>query len=155
MAAGMDQQTTRQAFLWGLGAIYLFAFLSLYLQIPGLYGDKGIVPVHRLMMKEHFHKHSDWDKFLKKPTALWILRGYFDLSPEIGMDLICLLGATLAFLVLLFESVRSSLTFAVMWYLYYSLYSHGEKFMWFQWDILLLETGFLAIIVAPLQSWRT
>jgi hypothetical protein len=23
----------------------------LYLQIPGLYGDKGIVPVHRLMMK--------------------------------------------------------------------------------------------------------
>ena len=58
-----------------------------------------------------------------------MLRGYFELSAEIGMELICLLGALLAFLVLLFESVRSSLTFAVMWYLYYSLYSVSGRLL--------------------------
>ena len=72
----MEQAYVRQIFLWSLGAIYLFAFLSLYVQIPGksashskskpeakpgsrfstnqivltgLYGTDGLLPVFRLM----------------------------------------------------------------------------------------------------------
>jgi len=38
-AAGtkQNQQVVRQSFLWCMAAIYLFAFTSLYVQIPGQY----------------------------------------------------------------------------------------------------------------------
>src|SRR4029450_8902203 len=36
---------------------------------------------------------------------------------------------------------------------YLSLTIAGQAFLSFQWDILLLETGFLAIFLAPWQSW--
>ena len=41
-----------------------------------------------------------------------------------------------------------------MWALYLSLVSVGGDFMAFQWDILLLETGFLAVFFAPWQMGR-
>ena len=37
-----------------------------------------------------------------------------------------------------------------MWYLYLSLFNHGQTFLWFQWDTLLLEVGFLCVVGAPL-----
>ncbi|XP_068762441.1 lipase maturation factor 2-like [Montipora capricornis] len=39
-----SQQVVRQGFLWCMASIYLFAFTSLYVQIPGLYGHEGILP---------------------------------------------------------------------------------------------------------------
>ena len=48
-----------------------------------------------------------------------------------------------------FRSSRCSLLFA----LYLSLTIAGQTFLSFQWDILLLETGFLAIFFAPCR-WR-
>ena len=41
-------------------------------------------------------------------------------------------------------------TFFVMWYLYLSLFNHGQTFLWFQWDTLLLEVGLLCVVAAPL-----
>ena len=41
--------------------------------------------------------------------------------------------------------------YGLLWLLYLSLYSVGGVFLHFQWDILLLETGFLAILAAPLR----
>jgi uncharacterized membrane protein YphA (DoxX/SURF4 family) len=41
----------------------------------------------------------------------------------------------------------------LLWAIYLSLCSVSEPFLRFQWDALLLETGFLAIFFAPLQ-WR-
>jgi hypothetical protein len=40
---------------------------------------------------------------------------------------------------------------AILWVLYLSLTVAGQIFMGFQWDALLLETGFLAIFLAPLR----
>ena len=37
-----------------------------------------------------------------------------------------------------------------MWYLYLSLFNHGQTFLWFQWDTLLLEVGLLCVVAAPL-----
>ena len=37
-----------------------------------------------------------------------------------------------------------------MWYLYLSLFNHGQTFLWFQWDTLLLEVGLLCVVGAPL-----
>ncbi|CAH3132477.1 unnamed protein product [Porites lobata] len=43
------QQVVRQGFLWCMAAIYLFAFTSLYVQIPGLYGHDGILPASYIL----------------------------------------------------------------------------------------------------------
>ena len=40
---------------------------------------------------------------------------------------------------------------ALAWLCYLSLVTVGQDFLSFQWDILLLEAGFLAIFLAP---WR-
>ncbi|KAK2569033.1 Lipase maturation factor 2 [Acropora cervicornis] len=46
---GASQQVVRQGFLWCMAAIYLFAFTSLYVQIPGLYGHDGILPASYIL----------------------------------------------------------------------------------------------------------
>src|SRR2546426_424728 len=43
----------------------------------------------------------------------------------------------------------------VLFVFYLSLTIAGQTFLSFQWDILLLEMGFLAIFFAPLQWWST
>jgi uncharacterized membrane protein YphA (DoxX/SURF4 family) len=40
---------------------------------------------------------------------------------------------------------------AGLWLLYLSLQTIGQDFLSFQWDLLLLEAGFLAIFLAPLE----
>jgi Lipase maturation factor len=47
----------------------------------------------------------------------------------------------------------NSFNYLVLWLLYLSHFSGGDRFMHFQWDLLLLETGFLAIFFAP--TWYT
>src|SRR5580700_6109530 len=42
----------------------------------------------------------------------------------------------------------------LLWALYLSLCTISSPFLSFQWDNLLLETGFLAIFFAPLQLWE-
>lgn len=41
-------------------------------------------------------------------------------------------------------------TFLFLWILYLSLYQVGQTFIYFQWDSLLLESGFISVFVAPL-----
>ena len=56
-----------------------------------------------------------------------------------------------------FFQIAPPLTFFLLWLFYLSIVSVGGDFLSFQWDMLLLETGFLAILFAPLQlisSWR-
>lgn len=40
------------------------------------------------------------------------------------------------------------MVFAALWLLYFCIYIIGETFLHFQWDILLLEAGGIAVIVA-------
>jgi hypothetical protein len=41
----------------------------------------------------------------------------------------------------------------LLWAIYLSLCTVSDPFLGFQWDVLLLETGFLAIFFAPWQWW--
>ena len=41
-----------------------------------------------------------------------------------------------------------------MWLLYFSAYKLGQTFLRFQWDILLLEAGGVAVVTAPLLKGR-
>lgn len=146
-----EQRQVRSTFLWGLSAVYLFAFLSLYTQIPGLYGREGILPAWKTL---RFTGKGLLEQLKDSPTLLW-LGPRLGLDTEQGMELICLLGAVLSLGALLFNCLRDGLVFLLLWILYLSLYQVGQVFLYFQWDSLLLETGFLAVLIAPMRALRS
>ncbi|XP_012062776.1 PREDICTED: lipase maturation factor 2-like [Atta cephalotes] len=138
---------TRNLFLRGICIIYLFAFLSFYVQIPGLYGDNGILPARtQLDLKA---RATLLNKMKQKPTFLWFAP-YLGLNIDYMLDVLSLLGAILSFAGFVSQKFCIAPIFAGLWSLYYSLYQIGQTFMLFQWDVLLLEVGFLCIFVAPL-----
>ncbi|XP_029157826.1 lipase maturation factor 2-like [Nylanderia fulva] len=137
---------TRNLFLRGICIIYLFAFLSFYIQIPGLYGDNGILPARTQVDLKA--RATIFNKLKQKPTLLWFAP-YLGLNVEYMLDILSLLGTVLSFAGFISQRFCIAPIFAGLWTLYYSLYQIGQTFMWFQWDILLLEVGFLCILVAP------
>src|ERR1043165_4339981 len=59
---------SRDLFLRALGGVYLIAFISLWLQVDGLIGEQGILPVSRFLHGAHEQVGSD--AFFLLPT-LW------------------------------------------------------------------------------------
>ncbi|XP_070200054.1 lipase maturation factor 2-like isoform X2 [Littorina saxatilis] len=137
---------TKDLFLWCMSIIYLFAFSSLYVQIPGLYGDNGLMPARLVMDKE-----AESLKDLLDEPSLLKLTPKLGLDTSTAMDLLCLAGMLISFLCMVSYRARDFLSFTILWVLYLSLYQVGQTFLWFQWDILLLEAGFLTLLVAPLS----
>ncbi|XP_013397011.1 lipase maturation factor 2 isoform X2 [Lingula anatina] len=144
-----ELRRTRDLFLRSMAVIYMFAFSSLYVQIPGLYGDNGILPVRNILQKEP----NSFDDFQKQPTLIRLLPK-LGLDIQSSMDFIALLGICLSFSVFVSGYMRGMLSFTCLWALYFSLFQVGQTFLWFQWDILLLEAGFLTILLAPAIPWK-
>ncbi|XP_047248096.1 lipase maturation factor 2a [Girardinichthys multiradiatus] len=137
-------------FLWCMALIYMVAFVSLYVQIPGLYGNDGLLPARWQL---RYTGKPLLDQLLSSPSLLW-LGPHLGLDTQTSMELLCLTGAALSLAAMLVEALRDSLVFFCLWALYLSMYQVGQVFLYFQWDNLLLETGFLCILVAPLTSVR-
>ncbi|MFN2621786.1 MAG: lipase maturation factor family protein [Chthoniobacterales bacterium] len=135
--------TARDLFVRALGAIYLIAFVSLWLQIDGLIGEQGILPVgqHLQLAREQLGS----DAFFLLPTLCWLG------SSNTFLHFLCGAGAVLS--ILLMTGLAPVVSLAFLFVLYLSLTIAGQTFLSFQWDILLLETGFLALFFAPWQ-WR-
>ncbi|KAI1297279.1 Lipase maturation factor 2 [Halotydeus destructor] len=137
------------AYLWSISCIYLFAFTSLYTQIPGLYGNNGILPLKAFAQIDERGLPGIDAAMKSKPSLVW-------LAPKLGislssmMELICLVGILASFTGVVSSSFRTSASYLVLYMLYYSCFQVGQTFLSFQWDILLLEAGFLTILVAPL-----
>nr|CAD7203946.1 unnamed protein product [Timema douglasi] len=138
---------TRNLFLRGICVVYLFAFTSFYIQIPGLYGENGVLPARTQLENKGRSLASNLQT---KPTLLW-LAPYVGLDAEYMMDLLALMGMFLAFTGFISQKFCTVPILFGLWSLYYSLYQVGQTFMWYQWDILLLEAGALCILVAPLR----
>jgi hypothetical protein len=136
---------TRRLFLALLGAVYLSAFVSLWLQIDGLLGEQGIAPAVRMLEEtaEIAGGASPW----RIPTLLWLW------PSDAGLHALCALGVGAA--ALLAAGVAPRAAAAAAWLLYLSLVSVGDIFLRYQWDALLLEAGFLAIWLAPARLART
>jgi predicted DCC family thiol-disulfide oxidoreductase YuxK/uncharacterized membrane protein YphA (DoxX/SURF4 family) len=145
-AAPLSYVRIRFIFLRGLALIYLIAFASLLAQIPGLAGSHGIVPVQSLMetlQTAAARDHIGLARFHAVPTLAWWN------ASDAALNWQCAAGVGLS-LLLLFGIAPAPALF-LLWCLYLSLTSVCTPFMDFQWDQLLLETGFLAIFFAPLQ----
>ena len=131
----------RSWFLRMLGAIYLIAFLSLWLQVDGLIGAKGISPLPDFLSAVYakLGGHS----YLVLPTLCWLN------ASNTFLHFLCGAGAVVS--ALLIAEIAPIICLALLFAFYLSLTIAGQDFLSFQWDILLLETGFLAIFLA---SWR-
>lgn len=130
---------TRWLFLRLMGLIYLVAFLSLGTQISGLVGKNGILPVEHFfeLVKQNFGN----ERYLEFPTLAWLN------SSDTFLQFLCWGGAGLS-LLLIFGLVPACVCF-MLWVFYLSLFVAGQTFLSFQWDLLLLEAGFLTIFLAP------
>ena len=129
-------------FLRLLGLVYLLAFWSFGVQVPGLIGANGILPAAELM-EWASRSEISWHQL---PTLCWISAGDGFLAA------LWIAGVVLSLLVIF--AVLEPLALFGCWLLYLSLVSVGRTWMAFQWDNLLLEVGFAAIFLAPI-AWRT
>ena len=137
-------QATRRLFLTLLAATYLAAFASLWLQIDGLIGSRGIAPVGDLLAEAE--RIAGGSRLWRLPTLLWLW------PADAGLHAVCAVGVAAA--LLLGAGIAPRAALAVLWLAYLSLDSVGELFLRYQWDALLLETGFLAFWLAPWRRWN-
>ena len=132
---------TRETFLRILGFIYLAAFISFWVQVEGLIGSKGILPLPNFL--EFVRQQTGPERFWALPTLCWLN------SSDTFLHILCAAGTFLSLALIL--GVAPAPILFLLWVLYLSLVTAGQDFMEFQWDNLLLETGFLAIFLAPLR----
>jgi len=133
----------RRWFLRALGVIYLIAFVSLWVQVDGLIGSDGVSPVNQFLPA--VHAQLDKDAYALLPTLCWFN------SSNAFLHFLCGGGVVLS--VLLIFGIAPALSLVALFAFYLSLTIAGQTFLSFQWDILLLETGFLSIFLAPWRLW--
>ena len=135
----------RRWFLRALGVIYLIAFVSLLVQVDGLIGSNGISPVSQFLPAAQEQIGSRAHFYL--PTLCWFN------SSDAFLHFLC--GAGVAVSILLILGLVPIFCLIALFVFYLSLTIAGQTFLSFQWDILLLEAGFLAIFFAPMTWWMT
>ena len=109
MGFALTPAGARHLFCVGMGLIYLAAFTSLYVQLPGLFAFDGLEPAHAFMDRvagnvlggSHATSGStavSLQLFQRLPTLLWF-RHEVGLDVDTAMDACCLLGIGVSVLV--------------------------------------------------------
>jgi lipase maturation factor 1 len=124
-----------------LGLVYLLAFGSLLVQVRGLYGSQGILPIHELVTD--VRRNAGSRAFLRIPSIFWINTSdtFITASAVVG---VCLS-------IYLLTGLPPLPALILLWLIYLSFASLGQEFLSYQWDALLLETGFMTIFL-PLAN---
>jgi len=135
---------TRFVFLRLLGLVYAVAFLILVNQGEALIGSDGLMPAQAYLERVAAHYGGIGASFLRLPTLFWFgaSDGTLQAASWIGLVLSLLVLAGFA----------NAPMLGALWLLYMSFVHVGQIFYGYGWEILLLETGFLAIFLAP--PWR-
>ena len=133
----------RRWFLRALGLVYLIAFVSLWVQVEGLIGSNGVTPVSAFLAAVRGELGPRALSIL--PTFCWLN------SDNAFLHFLCGGGVVLS--LLLIFGIAPAVSLIALFAFYLSLTIAGQTFLSFQWDILLLEAGFLSIFLAPWQLW--
>lgn len=132
-----DFWLTRLCFQRALAFIYLIAFLIAANQFIPLLGEHGLEPVRRLVRCLPF-----W----RSPSLFWLNCSdrFVTCTIWFGSALSCfaLSGYSEAF-----GLSVSICTWALLWLIYLSPVNVGQTFYGFGWEVMLAETGFLAIFL--------
>lgn len=139
MFTGTSNLISQGLFIKSIGLIYLIAFLSLKVQVLGLYGSKGIQPIEEYLRLIKL-RYNQTDIYYKIPTIFWLN------ASDRSLNLACWAGVSFSVLAVL--GVYPAICLFILWILYQSFCSAGAPFLNYQWDILLLEVGFIAILFA-------
>ena len=126
-----------------VGLCYLAAFLSLWMQVDGLIGPRGILPAEGYL---------DWIRAQTGPSRYWLVPTLAWLSAKPMMLHGLCAGGVLASLSVFF-GFAPTVGLTLAWASYLSLSSISQIFLSYQWDALLLETGLLAIFLSP-PAWK-
>jgi len=133
-AEPVSYDLTAGLFIRLIGVVYLAAFISLGTQILGLVGGRGILPASALFGASG--ADGPFWSWLDLPSIFWLGAG------DSFLEGACWAGAAASLAVALGRFNGPALL--VCWILYLSLFHAGQIFMNYQWDLLLLEAGFLA-----------
>lgn len=133
---------SRLVFQRGLGVIYLVAFLSAANQFRALIGERGLLPVPEFTTRT---------RFSSAPSIFhWYYSDrFFGVVARGGATLAAAITAGAADAVPLWASM---LMWLVLWLLYLSIVNVGQTWYAFGWESLLLEAGFLAILLGNEQT---
>ena len=126
-------------FLRLLGVVYL-VFASYLFELSGINGAKGILPAAEFF--DRVREILGEAGFLQFPSICWLGAGETALYAWAGAGIIASLALIVGFVPL------PCLVF--LWFDYLYLTIAGQQFYQYQWDILLLEAGFMSIFLAPL-----
>ncbi len=128
-------------FVRALSLVYLIAFFSLAMQVHGLFGEHGVLPIAEHL--KTIESNTDLNRYWQVPSIFWM-----NSSDEaiLGVAVAGILYAGLALI-----GFAQGWMLLLCFILYLSFVNTGQDFMSFQWDILLLELGFLSLFVVP---WR-
>lgn len=124
-----------RTFLRVLGFVYFIAFTSFGVQASGLIGSHGILPYgsYLLGMRQALGRSAYWEI----PSILWLNHTDVALTAVWVLGSLCALAAVLGY--------RQRVALALALVLWLSLCAVGQDFLSYQWDVLLLEAGFLGI----------
>jgi predicted DCC family thiol-disulfide oxidoreductase YuxK len=125
-------------FLRLLGLCHLAAFLSLWVQVDGLIGPRGVLPLQPFL--DWVRAQTGAGRYWLLPTLSWIS------ASETALHMQCAAGTAAS--LLLIAGMVPAWSAAAAWVLYLSLSVAGQTFLEFQWDILLTEAGLLAVFLA-------
>jgi hypothetical protein len=131
----------RTLFYCGIGACYFFALYSLYTQFPGLVGVNGLLPAENYV-KHVLQSNKDqmqWYEFS------WVLMAHnIGVSADAFIEFLFYVGMLASILVAC--GCHSCMLFSLAWVCFRSIREVFQVFTGFQWDILLLEVGFICIL---------
>jgi len=120
-----------------IGLTFLVAFWSYAVQVLGLNGSHGILPVADSL--DYAYRQLGAGAYLRVPSLFWL--GHSDATLQAA----CWLGVALGALAMTGIAIRWCL--GACFLLYLSLQATVGVFMGYQWDLLLLEAGFLGVLV--------
>ncbi|MCB9678669.1 MAG: lipase maturation factor family protein [Alphaproteobacteria bacterium] len=132
--------------LRALGATSLVAFGSLWVQIDGLVGSNGILP-----FRDHLDAvaaSASGNPFWEEPTLFWWW------PTDAALHVACGLGCLGSALLMTGLPLEGPVLLG-LWALYLSLSQVGQIFLGYQWDTLLTETLFTAMLVARWHPWSS
>lgn len=146
LADGSSFVVTRTILLRLLGGVYFVAFLGTLLQGRALIGAHGLLPMHGWLHAVARAQGGRFAGFLAAPSIFWLD------DSDAMLVIVTLVGMALAFGVVL--GVTNAAVMVGLWLVQFSLYSVGQIFWGYGWEMQLLETGMLAAVMCPLRTWR-
>lgn len=130
-----------------LGLIYFFAIGAFLLQIKGLLGKNGILPISDYL--DYFRRRLNYKRFYYLPSLFW-----FNSSDRMLVGVI-LLGIAISTILML--GYFPTLCLATLFIIHLSIVSTGQDFLSFGWESFLLEITFYTFLVSltPIPNLMT